>query len=271
MDHDIPVAKMSGAGNAFIVLGPPALAQLGAPSRDWIGRICKRGVSLGADGVLTVEATGENRVRVRFFNPDGSGAFCGNGSRCAARFASLHGLAGDSMILETLIGDVPATVSGAHVQLELPSPTLAGELALEVAQNSINGYWINAGVPHFIVPVDDVRTAPLDVWGPALRKHPAFGDTGVNVDVVAPTSTAELEIRTWERGVEGETLACGSGAVAAAFWTKRRRTTLITASGVPLHVEFVGDPEEPSAAILAGDARMIVEGRIGVEATTGFS
>ena len=184
MEHDIPVAKMSGAGNAFIVLGPPALARLGAPSREWIGRICKRGVSLGADGVLTVEATGEGRIGVRFFNPDGSGAFCGNGSRCAARFARLNSLAGDSMILETLIGDVPATVSGEHVQLELPSPTLAGELTIEVAQHTINGCWINAGVPHFIVPVDDVRAAPLEVWGPALRKHAAFGDAGVNVDVV---------------------------------------------------------------------------------------
>jgi len=201
MDHAIPVAKMSGAGNAFIVLGPAALERIGVPSRDWIGRICRNGVSLGADGVLSVEATGENRVRVRFYNPDGSEAFCGNGSRCAARFAWLQTLAGESMILETLIGEVPARISGDRVRLELPPPTDEGVLTLDVGESAIRGHWIVAGVPHFIVAVDDVRQAPLNIMGPALRRHAAFGEDGVNVDVVRLTSAGVLEIRTWERGV----------------------------------------------------------------------
>jgi diaminopimelate epimerase len=270
MDHAIPVAKMSGAGNAFIVLGPQALERIGTPSSEWIGRICQRGVSLGADGVLTVEPMGTNRVRVRFYNPDGSEAFCGNGSRCAARFARLQTLAGESMILETLIGDVPAWISGDRVRLELPPPTDKGEMTLDVAERSIRGRWIVAGVPHFIVAVDDVGQAPLNILGPALRKHTAFGESGVNVDVVRLTSAGVLEIRTWERGVEGETLACGSGAVAAAFWAKRQHTTLLPASGVPLEVEFIGALEQPTAAFLSGDARVIVEGTIGAETTAGF-
>ncbi len=260
--------KMSGAGNDFLVLGPDAGEVLPTDLARWIRRVCRRGLSVGADGVLFVAPTTAGRVSVRFHNPDGGEAFCGNGSRCAARFAHLRGFAPNRMTLETEIGDVPARVDDDAVRLELPLPTDQGHLELEAAGQTVAGRSILAGAQHFLIFVDSVAAAPLERWGPAVRRHPHFGDHGTNLDVVAYDDTG-VRLRTWERGVEAETLACGSGAVAAAYAAyleeKGNPVRVVPASGVGLEIGF-----SEGRATLAGDARVIFEAELNREATTGF-
>lgn len=270
------VAKMSAAGNDFVVVGPAAAADLPEDRTAWIRRVCRRRLSVGADGVLFVEPRGGQRVSVVFHNPDGTRAFCGNGSRCAARFAHDRGWAGESMVLETFAGDVPARVDLDRVTLRLPVPQDRGRLSLDLPHGGrVEGRWIVAGVPHFLISVDAVGDAPLDVWGPRIRRHARLGAEGANVDVVSALHGGRLHVRTWERGVEGETLACGSAAVAAGFAAATaagvRALEIVPASGIPLEVGVVeGDDEEAGGVTLSGDARRIFEGRLGAEATCGF-
>jgi diaminopimelate epimerase len=265
---------MSGAGNDFVVLGPDGVAALGGDLAGFARRVCRRGLSLGADGLLVVGPAGTGRVAVRFFNPDGSEAFCGNGSRCAARFAHDAGFAGERMVLLTAAGEVPAEVVDRGVRLVLRPPTDRGSVEIEVEGRPMDGRWIDAGVPHYVVAVDDPARAPLARLGPVARRHPSFGAAGVNVDLVGPLRGHALDVRTWERGVEAETLACGSGAIAAAFAARLsggpERVEIVPASGVSLDVTLPGPAERPEAAILFGDARFVIVGRLSPEATSGY-
>ena len=269
----VPVTKMSGAGNDFVVLDAGTAATIPDLAR-FARKVCRRGLSVGADGVLVVGPE-EGAVRVRFLNPDGGEAFCGNGTRCAARFAVLRGLSGEAVRLRTAVGEVEARVEGAQVRLELPGPRDLGPWEGSVDGLSLTGRRIEAGVPHLVLEVEDVAAAPLERWGPALAHHGAFGPAGTNVDVVAPGAGGTLRIRTWERGVEGETLSCGSGAVAGAHFLALRRgegdVRVLPVSGVPLRVTLRGELAAPWGARLEGDARVIFEGTLPDEAVSGFS
>jgi len=274
VSESLAITKMSGAGNDFVVIGPEEARRLGPDLVPWTRRVCRRGVSVGADGVLVVEPVGPDRVRVRFFNPDGVPAFCGNGSRCAARFASLRGFAGSHMLLETSMGPVPAELLDGGVRLVLPPPVDRGDLAVEIGPERLHGRSILAGVPHFILRIEALEAAPVARLGPSLRSHARFGPEGSNVDWIEWRADGRLGIRTWERGVEGETLACGSGAVAAAFFARLHGAgeaiLLVPRSGIPVHVTLPGRPDAPESAILEGDARVVFEGSLGSEGTTGY-
>lgn len=267
MSRTIRIVKMSGAGNDFVVLGPEEAAKVGGDLAAWSREVCRRGLSVGADGVMVVGPAGPDRVRMTFLNPDGSPAFCGNGSRCAARFAHLRGMAGESMVLETVVGEVPAEVDGKVVRVTLPPPRDRGAVTLSVGADSLDGRWIDAGVPHFVVFVPAVGEAPLETWGPAARRHLAFGPEGVNLDLVSRNPAGVLNVRTWERGVEGETLACGTGAVASALAAVLEGDSgplsVLPRSGIRLLVDLPGGAARPEAAVLEGDARWVFEGTLG--------
>ena len=269
MSRAVPVTGMSGAGNDFLVVGPDAAAQLGDDRAGWVRRVCARGLSLGTDGVLFVELQGKDRIGVRFVNPDGSSAFCGNGSRCAARYAYLEGMAGARMVLATDDGEIPAEVRDTCVRLELPAPIDHGEREAVCAGVTHLGRFVTAGIPHFVVFVEDPAAAPLESWGPALRRHPVFGSDGTNVNLVA-VDGARLRLRTWERGVERETLCCGSGAVAAALAARLRgapeRLEVRPAGGIPVGVELPGSATAPDHAVLEGEARVLFRGEVDPEA-----
>lgn len=269
------IVKMSGAGNDFVVCGPDEAAKLGPRLADWTRRVCRRGLSVGADGVLVVEPVVGGRVRVRFLNPDGAEAFCGNGTRCAARYAESRGwIEGSSVDLDTAVGEVEAHVYHASVRLVLPPPRDLGAIVLDLEGTELEGRRVDAGVPHFVAPVKDVTRVPLQRWGPSVRRHPRFGADGTNFDVVA-LGASEIPLRTWERGVEGETLSCGSGAIAAALVARQQgapeTVRVLPASGIALTVGLPGPPDAPTAAILEGDARVIFEGELRSEGVEGFA
>jgi diaminopimelate epimerase len=270
MSGSLGFVKMSGAGNDFVVLDASAWETVPGDRAAWVRAVCRRGVSVGADGVLVVGPDGSGRVRVLFFNPDGGEAFCGNGSRCAARYAATRGAAPAAMTLATAVGDVAAMVDGGVVRLTLPPPRDLGAIVLEGAAETFRGRRIIAGVPHVVIPVAGLASYPLERVGPLLRRHPELGPSGANVDLVESDERGRIHVRTWERGVENETLSCGTGAVAVAMAARLDgapdHVVVVPRSGLPLTVTIEGDPARPISASLEGDARFIFEGVLHAEA-----
>jgi diaminopimelate epimerase len=267
----VAFVKMSGAGNDFVVLDGAVWESLPGDRTTWVRGVCRRGVSVGADGVLVVSPERTGRVRVLFFNPDGGEAFCGNGSRCAARFALARSLVPNpAMILTTSAGDVPAVVAGGLVSLTLPPPSDRGELVLADPAGSFRARWILAGVPHLVVPVSGLASYPLERVGPSLRRHASLGPEGANVNLVERDAAGRVHVRTFERGVESETLACGTGAVAVAFAARLagagETVVVVPRSGLALTVVLDGDSARPLRARLTGDARFVLEGLLDPEA-----
>lgn len=263
--------KMSGAGNDFLVWDVPVDA--GAAEVEAIRRLCRRGTGVGADGVLFVFPDGAGRVAADYRNADGSvGRFCGNGTRCAARFAVLRGLAPENMTVRTGWGDVAARVDGARVTLALPEPVAVGRAVSSLDATGTlerEAYALAVGVPHvvaFVADGVDLETLDLSRFGPALRRHPGLRE-GANANVAQVAGPSRLRVRTFERGVEAETLACGSGVVATAVTAcalgrVKAPVALETRSGQTLGVDFRFEGEVARDVTLAGDARVVYEGTL---------
>ena len=272
-------AKMNGTGNDFILVDNRA-GRVAPEVMSLLARaVCARGRSVGADGLILLK--GSDRVDKElgkvdfawdFYNADGSSAeMCGNGGRCAARFAHEMGLAGDSMVFDTLAGPIRAWVNGAVVKLEMVRPFGAYDgLALAAGEWSVTLEGVNTGVPHAVLRVDDLEAAPVRELGRLLRYHEHFAPAGSNVNFAA-LSGGELMVRTYERGVEDETLACGTGAVAAALTAGRglgldSPVTVRVRSGETLKVYFNGSDKEPREVFLEGEARYAYRGVLDREA-----
>lgn len=269
--------KMSAAGNDFILFDnrPGTLKHDAMP--DLVRRLCTRALSVGADGVILLEASPAADVRAIFFNPDGRPTFCGNGARCAARLAYLKGMAPARLTLETSVMVHRAEVKGSQVSFEMRDPRgFDGEVEVEAAGGRIRGAFVDTGVPHFVVFRPFAESAPIDALGRALRSHPRFAPAGTNVNFVQPGAGGVLAIRTFERGVEGETLACGTGCVAAALAAATSGlaaspVALRTRSGATLRVRFEGPPRQASGVRLEGEARLVYVGQLTEEALQGFT
>lgn len=253
--------KVEGTGNDFL-LGIGDWARRLADEPDLVARLCDRRRGLGADGVLALSQESSSQVRLVYRNTDGSPSpFCGNGTRCAARVAvEVLGLA-SPLVVGTGWADIPAEVVGPLVTLELPGLAVAPRwVELESLGQCWRGPLLEVGVPHLILHVEDVRAVDLDLLAPPLRRHPALGPGGANVSFASRGVDGTMHIRTFERGVEAETLCCGSAVVAAAVAEMAnggdRRVVLCVRSGDDLAVEALGDPLH-DRVFLTGPTRII--------------
>lgn len=214
----LPFVKMHGAGNDFIMIDGRDLeaAPLDAAI---IGSLCTRRTGIGADGLIIVSQEAPDAVRMNYHNADGQEAdMCGNGARCTAAFAHGRGLIGRDGELLTRRGPLPATIHGPNdVEVGLPAfSDLNLEIPLPGSAYAAHHH-CNTGVPHLVIPVDDVDDVPVEQHGPPLRNAPQFAPAGINVNWISPGGgVGEWRLRTYERGVEAETLACGTGASACA-------------------------------------------------------
>jgi diaminopimelate epimerase len=248
----IPFLKMHGAANDFVVIDhrAPFLPAVAGELESLVQRLCDRRRGVGADGVLLLERDPDLDFAMRYFNADGRPAeFCGNGARCLARLALDRGLgSGGEVRFRTAVGAMRARPSAEGRGIELRFGAVDGwepVETLEAAGRSFAGRLLRTGVPHFVVPVERVEWVPVQEWGTALRHHARFGAAGANVDFVARLAPGRLAMRTYERGVEAETLACGSGAMASALWAvaegDRPPIAVVTAGGDELLVGLTRD------------------------------
>lgn len=255
--------KVEGAGNDFL-LGVGGWAERLAGQPELVVRLCDRRRGVGSDGVLALWADGTKKVRLVYRNADGGEAgFCANGTRCAAR-AGVE-LLGCAPRLEVVTGwgVIPAEVNGTEVALELPPPSSARrQPAISPPIGLSDLHLLEIGVPHLVAAAEALEEIDIGRVAPVLRRHPSLGPSGANVNLYEVGADGEVAVRTWERGVEGETLSCGSGLVAVALrvMVRRdlRRVVCLPRSGDRLTVEALGEPPDCSTRLI-GPARMVAE------------
>jgi diaminopimelate epimerase len=264
--------KVSGSGNDFVALAEPAAE----PSPEQIHAWCRRGVSLGADGVFVLRrSAGTAEVSMDYWNAGGDAAdLCLNGTRCAAQLAFHLGWARSEVRVRTAAGAFQARrLDPERIALDLDVEVAPPrELAVEVDGTPRPGWSVAVGVPHFLLMwPGDLDQAPVVELGRALRWHAAFQPAGTNVDFVRFADGRRLEIRTYERGVEDETLSCGTGVVAAAalglaLGRLSAPVTVATRGGFDLTVD-----RDPATGrfTLAGDARLVAAGTLLPGASAG--
>lgn len=234
---NLSFTKMNGAGNDFVMLdNRDASLSIG---REGIAWLCDRHRGVGADGLLVVEpARNGADFRMRYYNADGGEAeMCGNGARCFARYArKVSGHAGEKISFETEAGVIAARCLGEDVRINMSAPhSYATATTLYVGGEELTVHSINTGVPHAVIFVDDLECADVRGLGAAVRRHAHFAPKGTNVNFVAVRGPGEIAVRTYERGVEDETLACGTGVVACALIHH-----LETGAGAPISIEVRG-------------------------------
>ncbi|MDX1419435.1 MAG: diaminopimelate epimerase [Rubricoccaceae bacterium] len=225
----VPFTKMHGAGNDFVVLDNRFLRFTDEELAGLARRYCPRRLGVGADGLLALDPPDADGAdfRMRYRNADGSlGTMCGNGARCLARFAHEAGVGGTArghgrtrLVFDTDGGRYTADLAadGRTVRLHVPPPRDFGPVTLDEARVAGETWRIWTGTEHAVRFVDDVEAAPVATEGPALRHDPALAPAGANVNFVEVAGAAAVRVRTFEKGVEAETLACGTGALASAL------------------------------------------------------
>ncbi len=269
----IPFMKMSGSGNDFIIIDhrQPFLPE--ERMKKFVRRVCRRKMSVGADGLILVEESNKADFKWRYFNADGSEAeMCGNGGRCVARFAVLKGIAGNSLTFETLAGIISAQVDGKRVKLELTKPhSLRLEEKITVEGKELTLSSINTGVPHAVLFLKNLDQVDVVDMGRVIRFHPHYAPAGVNANFVKVENDSRLSVRTYERGVEDETLACGTGVVASALVAAfkglvKSPVSIQTRGGEVLTVHFEIESDQVKKVFFEGDVRIAYEGEMWEEA-----
>ena len=276
-NEPLAFSKMAGAGNDFVVIDNRS-GRVTDPG-ELTRRICTRRMSVGADGLILLESSARATFRMRYYNADGGLAdFCANGTRCAARFAFINVIAPKRMTIETDAGIVGAEIGErADVTLTLPPPqAFRRDRPLDVGGTIINGSSVMVGVPHYVVFLrDDLWSQNIEPLGRTIRRHRQLQPQGANANFVVVRDAHSIEVRTYERGVEAETLACGSGVVAAVtaaalFGRAKSPVSVLTRSGVTLEVSFTLDGDELRDVRLKGDARLIYRATVTPETLEGF-
>lgn len=275
MAVQFPVAfeKMSGTGNDFVIIdnrdGRVAIEE----QPEFARKVCRRMFSVGADGIFLIEHSDKADFRWQFYNADGSVAeMCGNGARCVARFAYRHGIAEQKMRFETLAGIIEAEIIGQEedVRVLLTEPfDYRFDLTISLGDTDHSASFVNTGVPHAVIFVEDENT-PVKEWGREVRFHEFFAPAGTNANFVRVLGDNKIQCRTYERGVEDETRACGTGATASAIISAIQKNMsspveVVTSGGDVLVISFDREGSEVKNVYLQGPARRIYTGNLTAE------
>lgn len=260
--------KMDGAGNDFILIDNRA-GEIDL-NRTQIARLCDRHRGIGADGILLLENPSDHAdFRMRYFNADGGEAeMCGNGARCFARFANQVAGVHGKISFETPAGVISAELTGDLVTLQMTEPTeLRLSVPLQIGAEEKIVHFVNSGVPHVVVPVAHVGDVNVSRDGSALRHHEMFSPKGANVNFIEKRGADKIAVRTYERGVEDETLACGTGVVASALIFAATENVngpinVIARGGDELRVGFEKTDKQFRNVTLTGPAEFVFEGTI---------
>jgi len=260
---------MSGAGNDFILLDNRDRKITLVPAK--VAQLCDRHRGIGADGLILLVPPQSERAdwAWEFYNSDGStGEMCGNGARCFARFVKSRTGTNQDFSFETEAGVIQASFEGQRITVNLTPPVdlrLNQQVALRSGAQLLHS--LNTGVPHAVLFVPDADKAMVCELGPEIRRHPHFGPKGTNVNFVQVLGPGRIRVRTFERGVEGETLACGTGVTASALiassvqhFTSPVRVQV--QSGDLLEVSFEQTNGAFSNVRLSGPADFVFEGKI---------
>jgi len=265
--------KMSGSGNDFIIIDNRDNVVEENNLTEFIASVCRRKMSVGADGLILIENAVNTDFKWRFFNSDGTRAeMCGNGARCAARFAYMNKVAGSKMSFETDAGIIAAQVKDGLVKVKITgAKDIKIDFPIELKDGPLTVSSINTGVPHVVIPVDDIDSIEVVKLGRKIRYHEKFAPAGTNVNFYCPVKADKIAMRTYERGVEDETLACGTGAVACALvYSYKEKVkspiSVLTKSTGWLSVYFEKKESTFDNIYLEGDARVIYTGKMSEDA-----
>ncbi|MDP8225973.1 MAG: diaminopimelate epimerase [Candidatus Lernaella stagnicola] len=270
-NQKIDFVKMTGSGNDFVLIDNRRGVIDANQAAAWAAQVCRRGLGIGADGLILLhdDPDPEFDFTWRFFNSDGSEAeMCGNGGRCAVRFAYDHGLAASKeMAFRTLVGKVRGWIlDGKDIRVGLTEPQdYRPKVMVSVPAGEIRLSYIDTGVPHAVWLVRDVEAADVLRLGRQIREHEEFAPRGTNVNFVQVTGPDSLSIRTYERGVEAETLACGTGCAAAAITMGlvgrvRPPVMIRTRSGDVLCVDYTQENDKITNLTFQGPVRYVARG-----------
>jgi len=274
MNIEFPVsfAKMSGTGNDFLVIDHRRTLVPESEQPEFVRKVCRRMFSVGADGIIFIQDSEQADFSWRFYNADGSVAeMCGNGARCAARFAFARGIAEKKMSFETLAGTIEAEVlnDDGDISLLMTAPfDYKKGLEVELDGEATEVSFMNSGVPHAVTFMDEGREIAVKKWGHKIRFHSLFAPAGTNANFVQHLADGTLRVRTYERGVEDETMACGTGAVASAIFAANRGlvtspVTVITSGGEQLTIVFDLNKDGTAENVyLQGPANIIYIGQL---------
>lgn len=213
-----PFAKYVGCGNDFIFFDNRS-GQFPLKQPALFSKLCHRQFGIGADGVILLESSPSADCRMRIFNPDNSEAeMCGNGLRCFIRWIKTLGFEQPLYTIETMQRLIKAAINGNNVSVDMGLPKdVRWNLPVKFLDQQLLGHFMNTGVPHLVIFVQNVDDLDLNAWGPAIQSLPDWKPDGTNVNFAEIISGNRIKLRTYERGVGGETLACGTGATAAAL------------------------------------------------------
>jgi diaminopimelate epimerase len=258
--------KLSGSGNDFVLIDNRGLS-LSGDLTGLVRGLCARRTGVGADGVLLLEPAKGADFRMRYLNADGGEVeFCGNGGRCSAYMARRLGLAGDRMTFLAGDGHHKAEVTGERVKLGMSDPRdISLGFLLEVDGRGYAASFADTGVPHVVIQVGDVGAVDVAGMGRAIRHHHQYAPRGTNANFVEVVDRRRLKVRTYERGVEDETLACGTGCTAAAVVAVLRGLAdppveCLTRGGEVLTVHLSREGQAVADVFLEGEVKLVFEG-----------
>jgi diaminopimelate epimerase len=262
--------KMVGTGNDFIMIdNRKGLFPVG--DKAYISRICDRRCGVGSDGVILLENSSKADFRMRIINPDGGEVeMCGNGSRCAVRLArDLGFFSKEEASFETIAGVLKGRISKDLVRITMgQARDIRKDIEIRIDGKPVTVYFLNTGVPHVVMFVDDVSAVDVFNWGRLIRRHEKFQPAGTNANFVQIMDKETIKVRTYERGVEDETYSCGTGTCACAIMAHLvkgtgRKIRSVTARNENLFVDFETDTKgQPGTFYLSGPAEYVFEGTI---------